>query len=44
MPVLVYRLSGSAWLTASVTAMEALPYVVFGLLAVRSPTAGTGSG
>ncbi|MGN6299864.1 MAG: MFS transporter [Angustibacter sp.] len=33
MPVLVYRLSGSAWLTASVTAMEALPYVVFGLLA-----------
>ena len=33
MPVLVYRLSGSAWLTASVTAMEALPYLVFGLVA-----------
>lgn len=33
MPVLVYRLSGSAWLTASVTAMEALPYLLFGLLA-----------
>ncbi|GAB3597725.1 MFS transporter [Angustibacter peucedani] len=33
MPVLVYRLSGSAWLTASVTALEALPYLLFGLLA-----------
>jgi MFS family permease len=33
MPVLVYRLSGSAWLTASVTALEALPYLVFGLVA-----------
>ena len=44
MPVLVYRLSGSAWLTASVTAMEALPYVVFGLLAGALTDRGTGSG
>ncbi|GAA4359701.1 MFS transporter [Angustibacter luteus] len=33
LPVLVYRLSGSALLTASVTALEALPYLLFGLVA-----------
>jgi hypothetical protein len=33
MPVLVYRLSGSAVLTALVTSLEALPYVAFGLFA-----------
>jgi MFS family permease len=33
MPVLVYRLSGSAFLTAAVTALEAAPYLLFGLVA-----------
>lgn len=33
LPVLVYRLSGSASLTALVTALEAAPYLLFGLLA-----------
>ena len=33
MPVLVYRMSGSAFLTAAVTALEALPYLLVGLLA-----------
>ena len=32
LPVLVYRLSGSPFLTALVSALEAVPYVVFGLL------------
>ena len=32
-PVLVYRLSGSASLTALVAGLEAAPYLVFGLLA-----------
>jgi MFS family permease len=33
LPVLVYRLTGSAALTAFVAGLEAAPYVVFGLLA-----------
>jgi MFS family permease len=33
MPVLVYRLSGSAFLTALVTPLEAVPYLLFGLFA-----------
>src|SRR5215211_3480128 len=33
MPVLVYRMSGSPLLTAAVTALEALPYLLIGLLA-----------
>jgi len=33
MPVLVYRMSGSTFLTAAVTALEALPYLLVGLLA-----------
>jgi hypothetical protein len=33
LPVLVYRLSGSALVTAMVAALEALPYLLFGLLA-----------
>jgi Transmembrane secretion effector len=33
LPVLVYRLSGSAVLTALVTTLEALPYVLLGLFA-----------
>jgi MFS family permease len=33
LPVLVYRLSGSASLTALVAGLEAAPYMVFGLLA-----------
>ncbi len=33
LPVLVYRLSGSAPLTATVSMLEAAPYVLFGLLA-----------
>ncbi|MGZ8737891.1 MAG: MFS transporter [Nocardioides sp.] len=33
LPVLVYRLSGSASLTALVAGLEAAPYLVFGLLA-----------
>jgi len=33
LPVLVYRLTGSASLTALVSACEAAPYVVFGLVA-----------
>lgn len=33
MPVLVYRLSGSPFLTALTTTLEALPYMVFGLFA-----------
>ncbi len=33
LPVLVYRLSGSASLTALTTVMEALPYLAFGLFA-----------
>lgn len=33
MPVLVYRLSGSASLTALTSALEALPYVIVGLVA-----------
>jgi hypothetical protein len=33
LPVLVYRLSGSALLTATLASLEAAPYVVFGLLA-----------
>jgi MFS family permease len=33
LPVLVYRLSGSAFLTALVAALEALPYLLFGLFA-----------
>ena len=33
MPVLVYRLSGSAPLTALTSALEAIPYVIFGLVA-----------
>ncbi|HUQ56958.1 MFS transporter [Lentzea sp.] len=33
LPVLVYQLTGSAGWTAAVTAAEALPYLVFGLLA-----------
>ena len=33
LPVLVYRLTGSAAATASVTAVEALPYLVLGLFA-----------
>jgi MFS family permease len=33
LPVLVYRLSGSAFLTALVAGLEAAPYVVFGLFA-----------
>ena len=33
MPVLVYRLTGSTFLTAAVTALEAAPYVLVGLLA-----------
>jgi MFS family permease len=33
MPVLVYDLSGSPLLTASVAALEALPYLLFGLVA-----------
>jgi MFS family permease len=33
MPVLVYRMSGSPFLTAAVTALEALPYLLVGLLA-----------
>lgn len=33
LPVLVYRLSGSAFLTALVAGLEAAPYVLFGLVA-----------
>jgi hypothetical protein len=33
LPVLVYRISGSAAITALVTALEAAPYLIFGLLA-----------
>lgn len=33
LPVLVYRLSGSAFLTALVSALEAAPYLLFGLFA-----------
>ncbi|HEU4948987.1 MAG TPA: MFS transporter [Kribbella sp.] len=33
LPVLVYRLSGSPFLTALVSALEAAPYLVFGLFA-----------
>ncbi|HET6165749.1 MAG TPA: MFS transporter [Marmoricola sp.] len=33
MPVLIYRLTGSAFLTALVTTLEAVPYAVFGLFA-----------
>jgi MFS family permease len=33
LPVLVYRLSGSAFLTALVSALEAVPYLLFGLFA-----------
>jgi MFS family permease len=33
MPVLVYRLSGSPFLTALVTTLEAAPYLLFGLFA-----------
>jgi hypothetical protein len=33
LPVLVYRLSGSAFLTALVAGLEAAPYAIFGLLA-----------
>ncbi len=33
LPVLVYRLSGSAFLTAMVAALEAAPYLIFGLVA-----------
>lgn len=33
LPVLVYRMSGSALLTALVSALEAAPYLVFGLFA-----------
>lgn len=33
LPVLVYRLTGSATLTAAVAGLEAAPYVLFGLLA-----------
>ena len=33
LPVLVYRLSDSAFLTALVSALEAAPYLIFGLLA-----------
>jgi MFS family permease len=33
LPVLVYRISGSAPLTATVTMLEAAPYVLFGLFA-----------
>jgi MFS family permease len=33
LPVLVYRMSGSPFLTAAVTALEALPYLLVGLLA-----------
>jgi len=33
LPVLVYRLTGSAALTALVSGLEAAPYVVFGLVA-----------
>jgi MFS family permease len=33
LPVLIYRLTGSTVLTASVAALEALPYVLFGLVA-----------
>lgn len=33
MPVLVYRLTGSALLTAMVAALEAVPYLLFGLFA-----------
>src|SRR4051812_45488651 len=33
LPVLVYRESGSALLTALVTALEAAPYLLFGLFA-----------
>jgi MFS family permease len=33
MPVLIYRLTGSAFLTALTTTLEALPYAVFGLVA-----------
>ncbi len=33
LPVLVYRVSGSAFLTALVAALEAAPYVAFGLIA-----------
>lgn len=32
LPVLVYRLSGSTFLTALVSALEAVPYLAFGLL------------
>jgi MFS family permease len=32
LPVLVYRLSGSPFLTALVSALEAVPYLVFGLV------------
>jgi hypothetical protein len=33
LPLLVYRTSGSAALTASVVGLEALPYLIFGLIA-----------
>src|SRR5205814_1080930 len=33
LPVLIYRLTGSTVLTAVVAALEALPYVIFGLFA-----------
>jgi MFS family permease len=33
MPVLIYRLTGSAFLTALTTTLEGLPYAVFGLVA-----------
>src|SRR5215217_4301727 len=33
LPVLVYRLTGSPFLTALVSALEAAPYLVFGLFA-----------
>jgi MFS family permease len=33
LPVLIFRMTGSALLTASTSAFEAAPYIVFGLLA-----------
>ena len=33
LPVLIYRLSGSTFLTALVAGLEAAPYLIFGLLA-----------
>ena len=44
MPVLVYRLSHSPFLTALTTTLEAPPYLLVGLAPARWVTGGTASG